>query len=133
MVNNLFVVSGENHRRAELIDSLQKPDNVPGVYRVKIPGRLVSHDNIGLVHEGSRYGNALFFSAGKFVRKIIHLINKPHDLEDFGNVLSDFFFGAPGGLHGKGDILTGGFAGEQTIVLKNSADPPPNSRQFTAG
>ena len=121
-VHDAFVMGGEEDGRAELVDLLQDADDVIGVRRVEIAGRLVGDDDVRMVDDGPGDGHALFLAAGELVREIPHLVGQIDELEDMRHVRGNFPCGPASGLHGKGDVLVGGLVRNEPIILEDHAD-----------
>src|SRR5439155_2503407 len=57
--NQLTVVSGDDHRRAAGIDLAEQIHDLEREIRIQVTGRLVGEDNLRIVDQRSRNGDAL--------------------------------------------------------------------------
>ena len=73
-VDDLLVVGGHQHRRAELVDVDQQLDDLPAGHRVEVARRLVGDEDRRVVDEGTRDRGALLLAAGELRRQVVRVI-----------------------------------------------------------
>ena len=122
MVDDAFIVCSEDDCGAKLVDFFQNLNDLVGIDRIEIAGRLVSDDNIRLIDDRSGNSHALFFAAGELAREIPCFVAQIDEFEHVRHVRGDLAVGAAAHLHSKSDIFVGGFVWNETKILKNSAN-----------
>src|SRR5215217_3197793 len=63
--DEMRVVGGDQHGRAEPIELLEEVEEAGGKRGINIAGRLIGKEEFGLCHNGTGNGNTLFLAAGQ--------------------------------------------------------------------
>ena len=71
VLGDLPFVSDHDHGLAGSVQVFENLDDVAFALRVKIAGRLIGHDEHGLIYQGAGYCNALLLATGQFVRVVV--------------------------------------------------------------
>jgi hypothetical protein len=121
-IDDALIVRRDDDGGAELVDLLQDLDDLEGVDRVEVAGRLVGDDELGLIDDRAADGDALLLAARELVGEMLRLVGEIHELEDIGHVARDLGVGAAGRLHREGDVLVRGLVGDEAEVLEDHAD-----------
>jgi hypothetical protein len=92
-------------------------------FGVEVAGRFVGQDHFGIVDEAAGDGHALLFAAGKLVGPVLEPFAEPDALQQFlrlGLCLRRRHAGHAGG---QGGVFHGIQFGQQTVRLKDEAEP----------
>src|SRR5947209_8641008 len=109
---------------ALLVQLPEQADDLLAGARVQVAGRLVAHQDRGIVGQSARDGDALLLPAGKLRGMVIQPVRQPDAPEQLGGALM-----ALGGAHPVDiqqrqlDVLQCRGAREQVEVLKDEAEP----------
>jgi hypothetical protein len=121
MLDNAGIMRREQDGRAEIVDFFQNLHHLVRIGRIEVSRRLIGNDEIRLIDDGTRDGDALLFSAGELVRKGVHLAMQVYEFEHMGHVGGDFLIRTAGCLHGEGHVLICGLVRQKPEILKNRA------------
>ena len=124
LIDDVFVMAGKDNGGAEFINADQQFDDLVAVKVVEVAGRLVGDDHGRVVDHGAGDGDALFFSAGELVRKVVRLSRKPDHVEHLRNEFFYFRLRSAADLKRERDILISGLAREQFKILEHDAYLP---------
>ena len=83
---------------------------------------FVGKDDGRAVHQRSRYGDALFFAAGKFGRLVRGAVAEVHESEQFLGACFGFFVAFSGDESGNHDVFEGREFGQQLMELEHETD-----------
>src|ERR1700729_665528 len=70
----------------------EEVENFVGAFAVEVAGRLVAEQESGVGDDGAGDGDALFLSAGKLARVVIHAVAETYNTQSSFHVLAAFRF-----------------------------------------
>ena len=97
----------------------------PGGALVEVAGRLVGHENGGVVDQRARDGHPLLLAAGELAGIGPALGREAHLGEDARHPRGNRIVARAGDLEGERDVFRGGPVLEQAEVLEDDAEPAP--------
>ena len=123
-VGDVELVGDHHDGDALLVELLKHAHDFDGGFAVEIARRFVGEEDLGLIHEGARDGDALLLSAGKLGREVIGALGEPDDLEGVEGAVAHLAGGefTAAVKHGELDVFEGGGAGEEVEPLKDEAE-----------
>ena len=121
-IHNLDVVRGEQHRRSVFIDLFEQPNDIPAVFRIEVPRRLVGDENLWLAHDSTRDRDTLPLTTRQLVWKILFFARQPDEFDDFWHSIFDFTIGHASDLERKRDILKHRALRQKLEILENYAN-----------
>src|SRR6266404_5654080 len=119
-----FVVGGNHHRGAQLVELLEQMHQAQADPVIHIARGLVGQQQAGPRDDGARDGDALLLPAGKRGRQGIEMVAQAHPGEQFAHVLLHFGFAHPGDAQRQGHVVHRGEMIDQAEILKHHADAP---------
>src|SRR5215211_1726941 len=75
------IVGGDQHGRAEPIELLEEMEEAGGKSGINIAGRFIGKEEFGLCHNGTGNGHALLLAARQDRGEHIRLALEPHPIE----------------------------------------------------
>src|SRR5215207_625020 len=102
--DEMRVVGGDQHGRAETIELLEKMEEAGGKGGINIARGLIGEKEFGLCHNGTGNGNTLLLAAGKNRGEHIRLALEPHPIEKLLHIGAIGLRPDTGGAQGQGDI-----------------------------
>jgi hypothetical protein len=106
---------------------------IPAGTRVEVARGLVGQQDEWPVDEGPSHGYPLLLATRELVGAPVHLLAQPDQLEDLGHLRADEVPRPTYDLQGEGDVLVHGPLGQQTVILENAADVPPQVGDLPRG
>src|SRR5580704_13486478 len=100
----------------------EEVENFVGAFAVEVAGRLIAEQESGVGNDGAGDGDALFLSAGKLARIVIHAVAETYDSESSFHVLTPLGFRELGEEQRQLHVLKRREHGDQVVHLKNKSD-----------
>ena len=95
--------------RSAFVDLLQQFNDLLGVTRVQVAGRLISYQQFRLIGNGPADNDTLLLTTGQLGWIVIEFGGKVDDVENFTDPFIDFFLAFIDYFQRKGDIVKDGF------------------------
>ena len=115
------------------VDGIEHTHNAHRGGGVKIAGRLVRKDYLGLVHIGARNGDTLHLAAGKLGGTLVGLGFKAHVAKRAVNLRPDLGTARADDLQCERHVLAHRLVHQQLVILKNEADLTAVRRHAAVG
>ena len=104
-------------------DLFQKLHDLHAGLAVQRAGGLVREDDVGVVDESTRDGDALHLPAGHLAGSLFRLLFKPHFPERFQGALSALLLGDARERQAELDVLQDVHVRDEVVALEDEADP----------
>ena len=117
-----FVVGGDHHRRAHLVQFLEQVHQAHADLVVDIAGRLVRQQQAGARDDGAGDGDALLLPAGEGRGQGVEVILEADPGQQLRHMALDVGFAHAGDAQRQRDIVHGGQMLDQAEILEHHAD-----------
>ena len=130
LAHQVEVVRRHHDDGAAGVDVAEELEHAAGGALVEVAGRLVGHEDRGVVHQRPGDGHPLLLAAGELARIGPALGGEPHLRQHAHDPRGDGVAPRAGDLEREGDVLRRGPVLEQPEVLEHDAEPPPEPRNL---
>ena len=123
--HQLAVVRGDDHRRATRVDLAEQIHDFERQIRIEVAGRLVGEHQLRVVDERASDRNPLLFAARQFLGKRVDAVLQADPFQHLKRLALLRRQRNTQDTHDERDVLEHREPGDQSKVLKNEPDAPP--------
>jgi hypothetical protein len=121
MLQNAFIVGGNQQSDADLVKRLENGHNFSGIFRIKVSGGFVRKQNGRSIDDGARDAQSLLFAAGERNRVGFFTLQQPYLVERRTYSLGTFAVIEATDLQWQQHVIEYAAVEQQFVVLEHQA------------